>query len=136
MAQSLYPAPQSAVLLCIDNDNDLLECQRMFLESAGYTVLTAASGDRGLELAASRFIDVVILEYSLPEMSGHEVAKKLRRIRPEAAIIMLTAGLGIPDHTLDLVDVLIAKECLAEELLPAIAQLNGAAGMPPVPYDA
>ena len=35
---------QSRLLLCIDDDEDVLECEKAFLESFGYTVLTAPSG--------------------------------------------------------------------------------------------
>jgi len=41
-----------AVLLCIDDNENVLECEKSFLESFGYTVLTAASGCEGLELAS------------------------------------------------------------------------------------
>lgn len=50
---SVYAEFHRAVLLCIDDDEDLLECGKLFLESFGYTVLTAASGGRGLELAST-----------------------------------------------------------------------------------
>jgi len=46
MPATVYPALQSAVLLCIDDNEDVLECEKSFLESFGYTVLTAASGAR------------------------------------------------------------------------------------------
>jgi CheY-like chemotaxis protein len=41
MPLSGYPELQSGVLLCVDDNEDALECQRLFLESFGYTVLTA-----------------------------------------------------------------------------------------------
>ena len=52
MPLSVYPEISSAVVLCIDDSQDMLECERAFLESFGYTVLTAPSGDKGLELAS------------------------------------------------------------------------------------
>ena len=48
MPLSLDPELQRAVLLCIDDDEDILECEKSFLESFGYTVLTASSGSKGL----------------------------------------------------------------------------------------
>jgi CheY-like chemotaxis protein len=44
MLAAVYPTLQSAVLLCIDDNEDVLECEKSFLESFGYSVLTAASG--------------------------------------------------------------------------------------------
>src|SRR5580704_1323308 len=131
MPPSVYPEIQSGVLLCIDDDEDVLECEKSFLESFGYTVLTAASGGKGLELASTNPIDLVILDYFMPEMNGQEVAVQIRRLNPKAPIIMLSATVDIPQQALKLVDVLIAKNQLASELLPAIAQLHGGWVPPP-----
>jgi len=125
MPSSGYPELQSGVLLCIDDDQDVLECEKAFLESFGYTVLTAASGGKGLELASMYPVDVVIVDYFMPEMNGQEVAIEMRRLNPQAPIIMLSATVDVPEQALKLVDVFIAKDRLASQLLPAIAQLHG-----------
>jgi CheY-like chemotaxis protein len=131
MAPSVYPELQSALLLCIDDDEDVLECEKCFLESFGYTVLTAASGGKGLELASMYPVDVVIVDYLMPEMNGQEVAVEMRRLNPQAPIIMLSATVDVPQQALKLVDVFIAKDRLASQLLPAIAQLHGGWVPPP-----
>ena len=46
MPAAVYPVLESAVLLCIDDNEDLLECERSCLESFGYSVLTAESGGK------------------------------------------------------------------------------------------
>jgi CheY-like chemotaxis protein len=122
---STYPELKRAVLLCIDDSEDVLECEKSFLESFGYTVLTAASGDKGLELASTHPVDVVIVDYFMPEMNGEEVAIEMRRVRPLAPIILLTGAVDVPNQTLKVVDALVAKDRLASELLPTIAQLHG-----------
>ena len=131
-----YPELQSAVVLCIDDNEDILECEKAFLESFGYTVLTAASGSKGLELASEYSVDVVILDYFMPEMDGQEVAIAMRRLKPLVPIILLTGGVDIPPRTLSLVDALIAKNRLASQLLPAIAQLHGCESTCPHSCDA
>ena len=45
------PSLPKAALLCIDDDQAVLECERTFLETFGYTVVTASSGPEGLKLA-------------------------------------------------------------------------------------
>jgi CheY-like chemotaxis protein len=125
MPQSIYPELKSAVLLCIDDNEDLLECEKSLLESFGCTVLTAASGGRGLELASTHWVDVVIVDYFMPEMNGPEVAVEMRRLRPLAPIILLTGAADVPEQTLSLVDALIAKDHLTSQLLPTIAHLYG-----------
>ena len=131
MPLSVYPELQSAVLLCIDDDENVLECVKSFLESFGYTVLTAASGGKGLELASMHSVDVVIVDYLMPGMSGQEVAMEMRRLKPQAPIIMLSAAVDVPEQALKLVDAFIAKDSLASQLLPAIAQLHACGSMPP-----
>ena len=134
MPLSVYPQRQSGVLLCIDDDEEVLECEKSFLESFGYTVLTAPSGGKGLELASIYSFDVIIVDYLMPEMNGEEVAIKMRRLRPQAPIIMLSGAVDVPEETLKLVDAFIMKDRLASQLLPAIVQLQDAdvpSSMPP-----
>jgi CheY-like chemotaxis protein len=136
MPLSVYPEFQGAVLLCIDDNQDVLDCVKSFLESFGYTVLTAPSGDKGLELASMHAVDVVIVDYLMPKMDGQEVAVQMRRLKPRAPIIMLSAAVNVPEQALELVDAFIPKDCLASELLPAIAQLHGPGCPHPPSYDA
>ncbi|MGB7586515.1 MAG: response regulator [Terriglobales bacterium] len=124
MATSVYPAPPSGVLLCIDDDEDVLECEKSFLESFGFTVLTAASGSKGLELASAYSFDVVIVDYVMPGMNGGEVATAMRHLSPQAPIIMLSASPDVPEQALKLVDAFVVKDRLASQLLPAIAQVH------------
>ena len=115
---------QSKILLCIDDNEDVLECEKAFLESFGYTVLTAPSGRKALELASIHSVEVVIVDYFMPEMDGQELAIRMKRLRPQASIIMLSGAVDVPDQALKLVDAFIAKDRLASQLLPAIAELQ------------
>ncbi len=136
MPRSTHPKLPGGVVLCIDDNQDVLECEKVFLESFGYTVLTAPSGGKGLELASVHAIDVVIVDYFMPEMNGHEVAIEMRRLRPHAPIIMLSGEVDVPEQALKWVDAFVAKDRLASQLLPAIAQLHEGRSTPPPSYDA
>jgi len=136
MPPSVYPQLQSGVLLCIDDNEDVLEWEKSFLESFGYTVLTAPSGSKGLELANACSVDLVIVDYLMPDMNGEEVAVGMRQLRPQAPIIMLSAEADVPEQALRLVDAFIDKDRLASQLLPAIAQLHGCGWIPPPSYHA
>ena len=136
MPAETYPVPLGGVVLCIDDNQEVLECERAFLESFGYTVLTASSGGKGLEMASIHSVDVVILDYFMPAMNGQQVAMEMRRLRPQAPIILLTEGQDVPEPTLNLIDALVAKDRLASQLLPAIAHLHGCGSIPPPLYDA
>ena len=133
----VHEALHSAVLLCIDDDQDLLECEKAFLETFGYTALTALSGKKGLGLASVHSVDVVIVDYVMPEMNGQEFAIRMKRLRPEAPIIALSAAPDVPKGALNLVDAFIAKDHLSSQLLPMIAQLHeDVLASPPLGYDA
>ena len=108
------------VILCIDDDQSVLECEREFLTTFGYTVLTAPSGDEGLKLASKNCVDVVIVDYCMPHMNGQEVAIEVRRLRPQATIIMLSGSVTVPQEAVNTVDAFVRKDRLATELLPAI----------------
>ena len=112
------------MLLCIDDNEDVLECEKEFLESFGSTVLTAPSGGKGLELVSIHSVDVVIVDYFMPEMNGQDVAIEMRRFMPQAPIIMLSGAVEVPKQVLQCVDAFIAKDRLGSQLLPAIAQFS------------
>jgi two-component system, cell cycle sensor histidine kinase and response regulator CckA len=116
--------PQSKMVLCIDDDQEMLECEKAFLESFGYTVLIAANCDKGVELAATHAIDIVIVDYFMPGMNGHQAAAEMKRLRPQAPIVMLSGAVELPEQVLQCVDAFIAKNQLATQLLPVIARLE------------
>jgi two-component system, cell cycle sensor histidine kinase and response regulator CckA len=118
--------PYSRVILCIDDDEAVPECEKEFLESFGYTVLTALSGGEGLKLAHKHSVDVVIVDYFMPEMNGHEVAVEVRRVKPQARIILLSGAVDVADRALNHVDAFVRKDRLASQLLPTIAHLQEA----------
>src|SRR6476660_8132069 len=130
MPLSHVKALPKTALLCIDDNQDVLECEKAFLETFGYTVVTASSGREGLELAGLRSFDVVIVDYCMPEMNGQELAIAMRRLRPLTPIIMLSGAVDVPEQALKVVDAFVPKDCLASRLLPAISRLCGSESFP------
>jgi CheY-like chemotaxis protein len=124
MPVTIKSAVHNAVVLCIDDDPAILECEQRFLEAFGYRVLTALSGSRGVELASIHSVDVVIVDYCMPEMNGPEVAVEIKRLRPHAPIIMLSGAVDIPKKALKVVDAFVPKDRLGSQLLPVIAELQ------------
>jgi signal transduction histidine kinase/AmiR/NasT family two-component response regulator len=78
-----------SLLLVEDNPDHRLLAERTLLK-AGFAVRTASSGEEALEL--STLVDLVLLDYRLPRMSGIEVLKELRR-RNGPAVVFVT-GMG------------------------------------------
>lgn len=77
-------------ILIVDDDPDIQFLLERFLRSEGYSVLVAGDGEKGFELAQSENPDLVILDIVLPETSGLEVCKQLRKINNDVYILMLT----------------------------------------------
>ncbi|MFC1762518.1 PleD family two-component system response regulator [Planctomycetota bacterium] len=79
-------------ILLIDDEPDALMILGTSLEVRGYTVMTADNGMDGLTQASQERPDAIILDVMMPEMSGGEVAAKLREIpqTKDIPIIFLT----------------------------------------------
>ncbi len=100
----------------------MLGYERVLLERSGYAVLTTASAKQALKFATMCQCDVVLLDYEMPEMNGHELASEIKRVKPELAII-LVSGSEAPTHVLGLIDAYVPKLEASRQLLPAIAGL-------------
>ncbi len=67
-----------AVVLNVDDDELARYTLSKLLEQAGFTVLEAGTGEEALRLAAEQPVDVLILDVRLPDLDGHEVARRLK----------------------------------------------------------
>lgn len=79
-----------ATVLVVEDERKLRELLRSYLERAGLTVLSAATGAAALSLAQSASPDLVVLDLGLPDVPGEEVARELR-LGSQVPIIILTA---------------------------------------------
>ncbi|MGV6814323.1 MAG: response regulator [Phycisphaerales bacterium] len=80
-------------VLVVDDEPDLVELIRYNLQGEGFGVISADNGASALELAKSHLPDLIVLDVMMPELSGIEVAKRLRAQSETSTIpiIMLTA---------------------------------------------
>jgi CheY-like chemotaxis protein len=81
-----------ATILVVDDEPAVLTlCQRM-LQSGGYGVVTASSGEAALSLACSdrHTIDLALLDVMMPGINGIELATRLRTAHPELPIVLMT----------------------------------------------
>ncbi|MFY9916451.1 MAG: response regulator [Nocardioidaceae bacterium] len=65
-------------ILVVEDNAKNLKLVRDVLEYAGYDVVAAESGERGLELAAEQAPDLVLMDLQLPGMDGNETLRRLR----------------------------------------------------------
>lgn len=113
----------SSRVLIIEDEPDLLRGLVINIKAEGYEVLTATTGDAGLETALRERPDLVLLDLMLPVMTGLDVCRELRRQRFQAPIIMLTAKADEVDRVVGLelgADDYVTKPFGIRELLARI----------------
>jgi two-component system response regulator MprA len=67
------------VVLVVDDDELAAKAVSRVIEKQGFTVLTAYSGKKGLDVLANNAVDVLVLDVMMPEMTGLEVCRELRQ---------------------------------------------------------
>ena len=77
-------------ILWADDEIDILKPHIIFLEQKGYTVVTAKSGDEALDRFNESIFDLVFLDENMPGFTGLETLVKMKAIRPNIPIIMIT----------------------------------------------
>ncbi len=81
----------SSTILVVDDESSIRESLQTLLEMEGYLVETASSGEEGLARIAEIPVDLVLLDYALPERNGLEVLREIRERDPDLAVILVTA---------------------------------------------
>jgi two-component system, OmpR family, alkaline phosphatase synthesis response regulator PhoP len=79
------------LILLVDDEPNIIQLARMYLEREGYRIISASDGKAALEAIRSKKPNLVVLDVMLPEMDGLEVCKRLRREKNNIPVIMLTA---------------------------------------------
>jgi two-component system alkaline phosphatase synthesis response regulator PhoP len=90
-----------ATILIVDDEPNIVELNRMYLEGAGYRVLTARTGPEALARFRSDHPDLLVLDLMLPGLDGWDVCREIRS-ESQIPIIMLTARTEDIDRILGL----------------------------------
>lgn len=109
-------------ILIVDDEKNIVELVRLYLDKEGYKTICAYSGTEALELFKSQSPNLIILDIMLPEMDGWQVCKEIRKTS-EVPIIMLTAKSDTFDKVLGLelgADDYMTKPFEAKELLARV----------------
>jgi two-component system, OmpR family, alkaline phosphatase synthesis response regulator PhoP len=109
-------------VLIVDDEPEILRLVRDYLERAGFEVVTAGNGADALREFGRRRPDLVVLDLTLPEMDGLDVARALRRTG-DVPIIMLTARTDEADRVAGLelgADDYVTKPFSARELVARV----------------
>jgi CheY-like chemotaxis protein len=110
------------LILCIDDADIALRVRKLLLGHEGYNVLTASSGEDGLELFRQNPIELVIADHFLSGKTGIEIAREMKELRPEVPILIMSAAIDKPEG-LEFADGFLAKGESPDVLLDTIAEL-------------
>jgi nitrogen-specific signal transduction histidine kinase/CheY-like chemotaxis protein len=90
-------APSKITILVVDDDVLIAMSTVDMLEDLGHEVIEAYSGSSALDILRSgRAVDLVITDYSMPEMNGAQLAKAAREIQPDVPVLLATGYAELP----------------------------------------
>lgn len=79
-----------ATILIVDDEKEMRELLRLYLEPEGFTCVEAGDGEAGLAMLANAHIDLIILDIMMPKLDGYRFCMRVRE-RSQVPIIFLTA---------------------------------------------
>ena len=130
-------------ILVVDDDRNICELLRLYLEKEGYDVVLAYDGRQALGAFDKESPDLILLDIMLPELDGWQVCREIRK-KSQCPIIMLTAKGEVFDKVLGLelgADDYVVKPFEAKEVVARIKAVlrrmgkNGDEAMKEVKYD-
>ena len=96
-----HVAKSERTVVVVEDDPNIADLVDVYLREAGFRVLQATHGERGLELIAQHQPEMVVLDIGLPDIDGFEVCRRLRA-KSNVPVLFLTARDGEIDRILGL----------------------------------
>lgn len=109
-------------IMVVDDDKNICELLRLYLEKEGYEVIIAGNGKQALELFKDTSPDLTLLDVMMPELDGWQVCREIRK-QSDSPIIMLTAKGEVFDKILGLelgADDYVVKPFDAKEVMARV----------------
>jgi CheY-like chemotaxis protein len=110
-------------ILCIDDDWNALIGRKAFLEQNGYRVIESSDSVEGLRLFCKLHVDAVVVDYQMPGMAGDRIAARMKGLKAEVPILLLSSYGPLPAAKLRSVDMFLAKAEEPKMLASALAKL-------------
>lgn len=114
----------SPSVLFVDDEPDVLKACCLLFEAFGFSILTADSEEKALDLLQTDETDAVVLNYVLPGIDGDQLASRIREARGKIPIILLGCS-SLRQMLLEIVNASVNKLSGAKALLEALEQNYG-----------
>lgn len=85
-------------ILCVDDNDQALAVRKFLLETRGYRVVAARSGDEAVERFREGGIDLVLGDVVMPGMDGNEMVRRMKEIAPEVPTILISGSIRAFEH--------------------------------------
>ncbi len=82
---------EKRVILIVEDDPNVGESIRSFLEKRGYSILLASNGKEALPLFRQEMVDLVITDLVMPKMDGMALLEAVKKLKPETEVIVISA---------------------------------------------
>src|SRR4029078_4773957 len=84
-------------ILLIEDDGPSSHSIELMLKSDGFNVFATSTGEEGIDLGRLYHYDIILLDLGLPDVSGHEVLRRLRISKVNTPILILSGSSTIED---------------------------------------
>src|SRR6266576_1229817 len=88
--------PSSITILCVDDEETPRILRKLILQKQGYQVIVAASGLEALQVLDQANINLVLSDQMMPGMSGTELTKSVKAMRPTMPVILISGVNELP----------------------------------------
>ena len=110
-------------LLCVDDERTIALLTAQVLETGGYEVTALCNPLQAIEICDRENVELAVLDYEMPQMTGACLAAQLRSARSKLKIVLFTGALQLPKPDLSLVDAVVHKSEGVEVLLATVDKL-------------
>lgn len=124
----MYLSPPAArpkkIILCVDDNEQELSILKFMLATNGYKVVSAVTGQEAIAIFTAMQVDLVLADFSMPQMNGGQLVGRLKRIATHVPMILLgdPQAVGGEIHVADAM--LAKKSCSSQELLERIKVMS------------
>ena len=112
------------IILCVDDNEQDLSVLKFMLATNGYRVLSATNGQEAIGIFAETPVDLVLADFTMPQMNGSQLVDRLKQIAAHIPMILM----GDPQRMsgeMHGADALLAKKnCTSQELLERIKVMS------------
>lgn len=112
------------IILCVDDNEQDLSVLAFMLATNGYRVLAATTGQDAVSLFTDNLVDLVLADFSLPQMDGSQLVGRLKKIAAHVPMILLGDPQKLAGQLHPADAVLAKKSCSPQELLERIKVMS------------